>query len=274
MAIESWYLRLPAAAMLLAAATIQAQTMAPPSAEAYLGAAHALNLLDVVPPAPVPGDPRDLADRAIFRATRSAENTARWTLAQHDADYSVPALLGDFACALGAAPDAHNAPRLSTLVTRALADSDVASMGVKTRYQRKRPFLVDEGPICVARDTFMEHSFDYPSGHSSLAWTTGLILAELEPDRASEILARARAYGDSRVFCGVHTASAVEAGRIIAASVVAALHGSPAFRSDLEAAGKELAALRKGQAPEQAACKMEDQLVSESPYAVHPGAER
>ena len=49
-----------------------------------------------------------------------------------------------------------------------------------------------------------------------------MILAELEPDRASDILVRARAYGESRVVCGVHNASAVEGGRIIAAAMVAA----------------------------------------------------
>jgi acid phosphatase (class A) len=32
----------------------------------------------------------------------------------------------------------------------------------------------------------------------------GLILAELAPERATPILNRGRAYGESRVVCGVH----------------------------------------------------------------------
>lgn len=54
---------------------------------------------DVVPvlePAPVKGDPRYDNDRRIFRATRALRGTPRWQLATADADYSVPALMNDF----------------------------------------------------------------------------------------------------------------------------------------------------------------------------------
>ena len=52
----------------------------PPAPSDGLGTTNAPDLLEIVPPAPVAGDPRDLADRAIFRATRSAENSpdGRW----------------------------------------------------------------------------------------------------------------------------------------------------------------------------------------------------
>ena len=40
-------------------------------------------------------------------------------------------------------------------------------------------------------------------------WTVGLIMAEVAPDRATEILARARAFGEGRLVCGVHTLSAL-----------------------------------------------------------------
>lgn len=274
MAIQNWYLKLAAGTMLLAAAgSIQAQNDAVVPAKGYLTTGSP-DLLIIVPPAPVAGDARDVADRAIFRATRSAQNTPRWTLAQHDADWSVTGLLGAFACALGAAPDSRNAPRLSALVARVTVDGNAASGGVKDRYRRKRPFLVDDGPICVTRDDFLVNSFDYPSGHSTLGWVIGLILAELEPDRATTVLARARAYGESRVFCGVHNSSAVEAGRIVAAALVAALHGSPVFRKDMQAAGKELAELRKGHKLEQPSCAVEAQAVSESPYSVRPAEPR
>ncbi len=274
MTIRNWYLKLAAGTMLLAGAgSIQAQQQAAAPPEGYLKTG-APDFFLIVPPAPVAGDPRDTADRAIFRATRSAQNTPRWMLAQHDADWSVSGLLGAFACALGSAPDSRNAPRLSALVARVTSDGNAASGGVKDRYRRKRPFLVDDGPICVARDDALVNSYDYPSGHSTLGWVTGLILAELEPDRATAILARARAYGESRIFCGVHTASAVEAGRIVAAAVLAALHQSPAFRKDMQAAGKELAALRKNHGAESASCAAEAQAVSESPYSVRPAEPR
>jgi len=246
------------------ASLLQGQPGAP-APQGYLGTTSP-SLIAVVPPAPAAGDARDTSDRAIFRATRSAANSARWVMAQHDADYSVAGLLNAFACSLGVAPNAGNAPRLEKLLARASTDSNSANAVLKDRYRRKRPFLLDNGPICVPRDDFLVNSYDYPSGHSMLGWMTGLILAELEPDHAAAILARARAYGESRVFCGVHTASAVEAGRVAAAALVAELHAVPEFRQDLEAAGKELAELRQHHEAELPSCETESRLVSSSPY--------
>ncbi|MDB5451330.1 MAG: acid phosphatase, partial [Phenylobacterium sp.] len=95
----------------------------------------------------------------------------------------------------------------------------------------------------------------------------GLILAELAPDRATQILSRARAFGEGRLVCGVHNLSAVEAGRMNGSIVVAALHGSEEFRKDMDVARKEIAAARKaGPAPDAAACAKEAELVALNPY--------
>jgi acid phosphatase (class A) len=64
-----------------------------------------------------------------------------------------------------------------------------------------------------------------------------LILSEIAPDRGGLILTRARAYGESRAVCGVHTIQAVEAGRMLGSALVASLHASAEFRKDLEHAG-------------------------------------
>lgn len=127
--------------MLLATAVAaQLQPTGPASPAGYLDSKHTPDLLLVVPRSPVPGDQGDEADRAIFRATRSAQGTPRWTMAQQDADYSVTGLLNTFACALGAYAGPQNAPRLAELIGRVSADADAASGAVKKRYGRKRPF--------------------------------------------------------------------------------------------------------------------------------------
>jgi acid phosphatase (class A) len=77
-----------------------------------------------------------------------------------------------------------------------------------------------------------------------VAWAWGLILAEIAPDRSTEILRRAREIGDSRIICGVHYLSDVEEGRTNGSILVAALHANPAFRSDLAKARAEVAAAR------------------------------
>jgi len=227
----------------------------------YLSGSEIPDMTRVLPPAPVSGDARDTRDRDIFRATRSLQGSPRWMLAQSDVDWHTPALMKSFSCALGVAPDPAKTPRLAALLTEVSTESNAIVNRVKDIYKRQRPFHVDEGPICAPAE-----GFDYPSGHSTIGFATGLILTELEPDRATELLARGRAFGESRVVCGVHNASAVEAGRVEAAAFVAALHGSPAFRRDIEAARNELDAFRKGSAPKPQACDIESGLTASSPY--------
>jgi acid phosphatase (class A) len=248
----------------VAAGILLAQTAPPPITSGYLGAASA-ELFPILPPAPAIGDARDGSDRAVFRATRSLDGSARWALAQSDDNLSVPGLLSGFACSLGAALDSQNAPRLSALLSRVASDAIVAVARVKEHYHRKRPFLVDEGPICLPRTGSLLTTFDYPSGHATLGWATGLLLAEIAPGRAAVILARARAFGDSRVICGVHSASAVEAGRMAGAALAAELHGSAAFRADLERARREFIAVGTRNPPKPESCAAESAVVGLSP---------
>ncbi len=234
----------------------------------YLTAAEMPDVARVVPPAPSLEDPRALADKAIFRATRSLEGSARWALAQTDDDVSMSGLFKAFGCALGVTLTSPGAPKAMALLTRANADAGSASNLLKNLYQHKRPFQVDEGSVCLTArgKAVLEHVPDYPSGHATAGWETGLIFAELAPDAATGILARAREFGESRVVCGVHNASAVEAGWMTATAVFAVQQTSPAFRDDLEAARTELAALRAHASGKTASCADEAALLSQHFY--------
>jgi acid phosphatase (class A) len=151
-----------------------------------------------------------------------------------------------FRCALGLTLTPADAPKLTALLARANADAGAAANRIKMRYQHKRPFQVAEGDVCVSAlgKAALERSPDYPSGHAALSWETGLILAKLVPEAASEVLARARAFGQNQIVCGVHNASAVEAGWMTAPSVFAMEAGSVEFHKDFGAARTELTALR------------------------------
>ena len=81
----------------------------------------------------------------------------------------------------------------------------------------------NEAPICVQRSQALADSFSYPSGHATQGWAYALILASLVPEKATPILARGRAYGESRIVCGVHWLSDVAAGRLTGTAVFAAL---------------------------------------------------
>jgi acid phosphatase (class A) len=197
----------------------------------------------VLPPAPVPGDPRYDADRQIFRITRGLVGTPRWTLATADVKTSVPSLMEDFSCAAGVELTPTKAAHLVALVTKAASDTSHETNIAKDHDKRLRPFQIDDGEICQAKADLAD-SYDYPSGHTTWGWTWATILAELIPDRATQILARGRAYGESRIVCGAHNASAVWAGWLSASVTLTAVRATAAYKADFAAAKTELDALR------------------------------
>ncbi len=216
----------------------------------------------VLPPPPAPGSAAAEQDRAIFLATRKLKDSPRWSLARRDADEARVA--GAFACALSVTPSRSATPRLVALLQRVSRDVRPAIDEPKRLYDRKRPYQTERGPICVRSGMIVAMTSDYPSGHATWGWTVGLILAKAQPDRADALLARARAYGESRVVCGVHNASSVEAGRINATALVQALSAAPAFVADVAAAGRELDAARAaGPAPDPARCAAETAVLAQ-----------
>jgi len=241
------------------------QSMAPPAPgpkfTGYL-APGALDILKVLTPAPVEGDTRYETDRLVFKETRAWEGSARWQMASEDALASPADQLRHFSCSVGVEMNPANAPKIMNVAQRATRDSGYQMNLAKEHFQRKRPFWIDKGDICRPRAELGD-TFDYPSGHATAGWTWALVLAQVAPDRASQILARGRAIGESRVVCGVHNASAVEGGRYVADAVMALTSSNAEFRADVDAARGELESLRKsGAKPEPARCEREAALVA------------
>jgi acid phosphatase (class A) len=226
--------------------------------QGYLDPKALPNSLALIPPPPLAGTAALAHDEEVAKSTFGLRDTPRFTLAASDFDLKLPHLIGDFSCALNAPITKENAPYLYSLLSRSFSDLAMSTYAAKNHYQRKRPFQENNAPIAVpdARN-FLEKDPSYPSGHTAVGWGFALILAELEPDRAEEILDRGRAFGESRIVCNHHWYSDVVWGRFMGAATVARLQGDPTFRADLEAARAELAAIHaKGAAPA-ADCKAE-----------------
>jgi acid phosphatase (class A) len=211
----------------------------------YLSAANEPDATRFAPAYPVKGSKAKAEDQFVFDSWRKKQKDPRWQQAIVDADWHTTVVLDGFSCALGVKLGPANTPKLVALLERMQSDLQVASSNAKTFFHRDRPFVGTKKATCVSRDT-VGKSYSYPSGHSSLGWSFALILSELAPDRASQIMARGRAYGESRAVCGMHWESDVEAGRYVGAAVVAALHSDAAFRADLDAVRAEVAAARSG----------------------------
>lgn len=200
---------------------------------------------------PAEGSAQAAADLATHRATRLPPEHPRRDLAARDADLKFPALVQPFACALGVPISAAETPHLATLMRRSAMDAGLATYAAKNAHRRQRPFAVlGEASCTPAEEAALRNDGSYPSGHAALGWALGLVLAGLAPERAQALVERGHAYGQSRVYCGVHWQSDVDAGRVVGAAAVARLQADPMFRAQAALAQAEIQAQRaKGAAP-------------------------
>jgi len=137
-------------------------------------------------------------------------------------------------------------PHLYTLMQRTLTDAGGSTYAGKNAYNRTRPFVAhNEGTCRKDMEPLLRTDGSWPSGHSAAGWAWGLLLAEIQPARATELMTRGLSFGQSRVICDAHWQSDVDAGRIMGAATVASLHSDPTFLADLAAAKEEVKAAQK-----------------------------
>ncbi|WP_273831177.1 acid phosphatase [Serratia bockelmannii] len=200
--------------------------------------------LEILPPPPSENTVTFQSDKAQYEMGRILHDDNRKLLASKDADYKNFNLA--FSEAFGMEISESRTPVLYNLIMRVLQDShDYAMRKAKNHYKRVRPYVIFKDSTCTPeKDEEMATTGSYPSGHASFGWATALILAEINPQRKTEILRRGYDFGESRVICGAHWQSDVESGRLMGAAVVAALHANANFMNSLVAAKKEFVTLQ------------------------------
>ncbi|MFN3520906.1 MAG: acid phosphatase [Phenylobacterium sp.] len=208
--------------------------------QGYLSA-DALHGAQILPPPPAADSPRGLADRAAYEETRALKDTPRWAAAIQDNDLWTGGAVRRYSCALGVDLSEKTTPAVMRILRRIELDGRTVGTPPKDHYARPRPALGNDKPICVPRADWLKTNASYPSGHSLVEWSWALILTELIPSKADVALKLGQEMGESRVVCGVHYPSDVEAGRTLGAGMVARLHADPAFTADMAAAKAELA---------------------------------
>lgn len=230
----------------------------------YLNASTLPNSALLVPPPPASGSAALARDEELSREGLALHGSPRWDLAAQDAALAFPAIVETFSCALDASISEERTPRLMSLLRKTLVDAGRSTSAAKKRYQRVRPFMTNDKPICTPQsEEVLRSDGSYPSGHSAIGYAFGLVLSEIAPEQADALLARGRAFGQSRIVCNVHWASDVAEGQLMGAAVVARLHAEPEFRADVDAARAELAALRLQPSAPVRDCKLEATTLEE-----------
>lgn len=218
--------------------------------ESFLSYSRVIDSLGLLETPPDTTTARYAFDRERYEWGKTMRDTSRGAKAVADADLSDGWLDRAFGDAFGMKLTKENAPEIYELVMRMKVDAgDLAPEAAKKHYQRPRPFMVYGEPSATPGDEpFLRTNGSYPSGHTSIAWATALVLSEINPARQNEIMRRGYDFGQSRVIVGAHFQSDVDAGRLIGAGVVATLHSDKAFQKQLAKAKKEFSRLAKKQA--------------------------
>lgn len=178
---------------------------------------------------------KDLAILQWLQSTRTPEMEANsWLTLERDPIFFSRALGIDMV---------KLTPRLNRGLRSFMGPIDVVMGAIKKQTARPRPYQQYASiKPCLPR----EDSQSFPSGHSTWYSAASELLADLLPERRERLLAVGFHAGASRVMCGVHFPTDVEAGRRLGAAAALQIIASPqwqAFRSD-PALQKELRLMR------------------------------
>jgi acid phosphatase (class A) len=212
-----------------------------PKPQPYL-AGEPVDFRMVLAPPPAKGSVEDGADRQSVEALQKASEARRQSAALDE-----KFVYSRFDDVFGRAIDRKTSPVLVNLLNRAMRDVGAMAFPAKDYFQRPRPFQrIQLQRTCGSEpppkpEANPVRGSSYPSGHSSGGWAVAMILARVAPERAEAIMSRATEYAESRVVCGRHFPSDVEAGHTVAAAVIARLDAAPEFQHDLAEARAELA---------------------------------
>ena len=213
----------------------------------FLQADEVANSLELLPAPPQPGSILWMNDEAQYQWGKLQRNTPRGDQAAADARVGGDGVPNAFSEAFGIRISKETTPEIYKLVLGMREEAgDLATRAAKNHYMRVRPFAFYHETTCnPEQQQELSTNGSYPSGHTAIGWATALVLSEINVDRQNEILKRGYEMGQSRVICGYHFQSDVDAARLVSSAVVARLHANKNFMAQLEKAKAEFAKLDK-----------------------------
>ncbi|MGO4175694.1 acid phosphatase [Bosea sp. TAF32] len=211
----------------LAAAPLRAEDAKP------FATAASIDLRTVLKPPPTQDSAQtkaEIGEVLTIQVTRSPEMEAQ---AQADAVEDI----WRFANVMGPAFKADSLPVFSAFFDRVVATEGAVVDPAKDSWKRPRPHQASPLVKPVVK---ISNSGAYPSGHTTVGTLMGIVLSNMVPEKRTEIMDRAWAYGWNRVIGGIHYRSDIEAGRIAGSVIAARIMEQPEFQTEFAAAKAEL----------------------------------
>ena len=193
------------------------------------------------------------------------QNPERAAEATRDAVYGLQTIVTEFEEAFGMKISKETTPEIYKVLEEGTATCDSICTLPKSTYMRRRPFMVFNEPTLYPEDEpALRKNGSYPSGHTLLGWSSALLMMEINPDRANEILARGYRYGENRLVVGAHWQSDTDAARLAASAAYAKLHTSDRFLEQMRKAREEFKRIKE-QTTSAPAAKVVGQNTASSP---------
>jgi len=201
--------------------------------EAHYIQPNRLDLTKVLSPPPAPTSALHRRDLAVVLAVQHSRTPAQVQKALADATAGT----FGFRDVLGPNFTMERLPTVAALFENVRQDTNNAFVAGQGAWDRKRPF--DASPA-VKPVGDKPASSSYPSGTSTIAYLTAILLANMVPEKRAQLFARGRQFGARRVVLGVHFPSDVEAGRLAATAIAAAIMQDEIFMRDFAVARAEI----------------------------------
>ena len=165
--------------------------------------------------------------------------------ATRDAVYGLETILTEFEEAFGMKVTKDDTTEIYKVLLEGTATCDSICTRPKREYMRRRPFMVFNEPTLYPEDEpALRLNGSFPSGHTLLGWSSALLMMEINPNRATEIMARGYRYGENRLVVGAHWQSDTDAARLAASVAYARLHTSERFLEQMRKAREEFQRLK------------------------------
>jgi acid phosphatase (class A) len=184
---------------------------------------------------PIGKSPEEALELAFVKSEIAGATAERRAQAAADGEHEDPSAFDD---TLGR--DLKQLPATWDLLVTIQDETDAVIESGKDAFMRLRPYAVEEKLDTCVKVDMAKANRSYPSGHAGMGYAVGWALARLMPTMAPAILARADDYALSRVVCGQHFESDVQASHAAAVLIAETLLADPRLADKVKAARAEL----------------------------------
>jgi acid phosphatase (class A) len=136
--------------------------------------------------------------------------------------------------------DVKTRPETLKLLIMTADEEETDTKKAKTFFHRKRPWVIDPAVKTCTLEKLNQVPNSYPSGHATLAYSLGVVLTHLMPEKSQAILARASEYSEHRLVCGMHFRADIVASQQYGTLLALRLMENPAFMAQMDKARGEL----------------------------------